>query len=623
VAVQQWPRWVEEADLALSICSQFVLHGNIRDQQLMPTEDGPIAVPAIQLIWERLHARGYAFMLIYDKTDGVRVHPPSESRAAQAALIEELPWLAVASKDGQPVVQRCQQVSVPDFVRALDRIPLRVVLVVENAARLVLAANQLSEDEQKMFAACERLARAAVPKRGGDANAQPLFNPVFWLVSAVRDLPDWLIVGNERVRSISVPRPDFDARLAYAEKLASTVDPQIDIRSEEGGALVKRFALQTEGLTLRSVSDVAQLARDRGISLEFISDAVRCYKVGVRDDPWRSKSLREQIGRGDEEFRAWIKGQDAAIRKALDILTRSVMGLSGAQAESSAARPRGVLFLAGPTGVGKTELAKAIARLVFGNADALIRFDMSEFSAEHSDARLIGAPPGYVGYDNGGELVNAVRQRPFSVLLFDEIEKAHPRILDKFLQVLEDGRLTDGRGDTVYFSETVVVFTSNLGIFRRNADGEWVQEVKSDLAPIAVDRTVRRAIEEYFRFELQRPELLNRIGDNIVVFDFIRPENAEQIFAKALGSVVERVRQSNALDVVLSDAVRAQLLAACIEDLDNGGGRGIGNRLESCFINPLARALFTLEAPKGSKVSVDALVGDGTTYSLELSCASG
>jgi ATP-dependent Clp protease ATP-binding subunit ClpB len=206
------------------------------------------------------------------------------------------------------------------------------------------------------------------------------------------------------------------------------------------------------------------------------------------------------------------------------------------------------------------------------------------------------------------------------VVLFDEIEKAHPRILDKFLQVLEDGRLTDGRGDTVYFSETVVVFTSNLGIFRR-AGRRWVQDVKSDLPPAEVEQRVRSAIDAYFRFELQRPELLNRIGDNIVVFDFIRPAIAEQIFVKALDSVIERVRQSGALEIVLSEPARERLLAACVTDLDNGG-RGIGNRLEACFVNPLARALFELDAPRGATVSVDDLILDGTSYSLAVSCAS-
>ncbi|MEA2689980.1 MAG: ATP-dependent Clp protease ATP-binding subunit ClpB [Candidatus Eremiobacteraeota bacterium] len=617
-----WPRWLEEVDLALPICAQFVLHGNIRDVQLMPSSDGPIAVGPVQLLWVRLRERGYAFLLVYERADGLRVHPKEAAPAAERALREHLPWLQLAKAQSTGSgAQECAAARLPEIVRALDLITTRAALVVENASRLVTAVNQIQDAEHALFATCERLARSAAPKRSEDAGGQPLFNAVLWLVNGVRDLPDWFVIGNERVRAISVPRPDFEARRTYAAQLVPSVEPALIADKERSQRLTEQFALQTDGLTLRAMEGVAQIARDQKIPLQRIADAVRCYKVGVPDDPWRKPHLRDRIRLGEDEFRFWVKGQDPAIRKALDILTRSVMGLSGAHASSSASRPRGVLFLAGPTGVGKTELAKAIGRLVFGDADACIRFDMSEFSAEHSDARLIGAPPGYVGYDNGGELVNAVRQRPFSVLLFDEIEKAHPRILDKFLQVLEDGRLTDGRGDTVHFSETVVVFTSNLGIYRRNDKNQWVQDVKSSMPPPEVERRVRTAIEEYFRLDLQRPELLNRIGDNIVVFDFIRPEIAEQIFAKALLSVIERVRQGSGLEIVLADVARERLLSECIIDLDNGG-RGIGNKLEACFVNPLARSLFQLDAPRGATVSVDELIVVDTTYALAVSCES-
>ena len=155
----------------------------------------------------------------------------------------------------------------------------------------------------------------------------------------------------------------------------------------------------------------------------------------------------------------------------LSTCSTSSSGRRQGSAVHEGGRPRGVAFLAGPTGVGKTELAKSVTQLLFGDESAYIRFDMSEFSAEHSDQRLIGAPPGYVGYDAGGELTNAVREKPFSVVLFDEIEKAHPRILDKFLQILDDGVLTSGRGDRVYFSESIIIFTSNLGIYSTAADG--------------------------------------------------------------------------------------------------------------------------------------------------------
>ena len=325
----------------------------------------------------------------------------------------------------------------------------------------------------------------------------------------------------------------------------------------------------------------------------------------IGSDPATAKSPRS------------VKGQSRAVQQTLDILKRSVTGLTAAQASSSGNKPRGVLFFAGPTGVGKTELAKAITRLLFGDESACVRFDMSEFSAEHSDARLIGAPPGFVGHDAGGELVNAIRQRPFSVVLFDEIEKAHPLILDKFLQILDDGRLTDGRGDTVYFSESVIIFTSNLGVYVRNEVGEPVLNVSPDDHYEDVSTRIHRAIGNHFRFALQRPELLNRIGDNIVVFDFIRADVAGQIMDKMLGNIIERVREEHDVTLVVGEQPYATLVEQCLSDLTHGG-RGIGNRLESVLINPLARALFDFEFEAGQTITVDRLVEADDAFEVSL-----
>jgi ATP-dependent Clp protease ATP-binding subunit ClpA len=239
-------------------------------------------------------------------------------------------------------------------------------------------------------------------------------------------------------------------------------------------------------------------------------------------------------------IRERVKGQDRAVRHMIDIVTRAVTGVGGARG----GRPRGVAFLAGPTGVGKTELAKTTTELLFGDERAYIRFDMSEFSAEHADQRLIGAPPGYIGYDTGGELTNAVRERPFSVLLFDEIEKAHPRILDKFLQVLDDGVLTSGRGERVYFSESLIIFTSNLGMSAVGEDGQRRVNTSSADTYEEMEAKVRAEIERHFKLEIGRPELLNRIGENIIVFDFIRTALAEEIFATILKRTVVATKRS-------------------------------------------------------------------------------
>lgn len=172
--------------------------------------------------------------------------------------------------------------------------------------------------------------------------------------------------------------------------------------------------------------------------------------------------------------------------------------------------------------------------MLFNDESAYIRFDMSEFSSEFSDQRLIGSPSGYVGDDVGGELTNAIREKPFSVVLFDEIEKAHPRIMDKFLQILDDGVLTSGRGERVYFSDALIIFTSNLGIYKLTETGERIPNVTANVQFDDVQARVKNEIERHFKFVLNRPEILNRIGENIIVFDFIRPDVVEQIFQQMI-----------------------------------------------------------------------------------------
>ena len=230
---------------------------------------------------------------------------------------------------------------------------------------------------------------------------------------------------------------------------------------------------------------------------------------------------------------------------------------------------------------------------------------MSEYAQSHSDQKLMGAPPGYVGYEAGGQLTNAVKKKPFSILLFDEIEKAHPSILDKFLQILEDGRMTDGQGDTVYFSETILIFTSNLGIYTRDALGNRRLNVSMDMDYPQLTRRVRGAIEEYFKLELGRPELLNRIGENIVVFDFIRREAGEEILRAQVDRVLHRLAEDRALQVEIAPAAYDALREAVLADLSNGG-RGIGNQVESLLINPLSRWLFDQAVTGNARIRVEA-----------------
>jgi ATP-dependent Clp protease ATP-binding subunit ClpA len=210
----------------------------------------------------------------------------------------------------------------------------------------------------------------------------------------------------------------------------------------------------------------------------------------------------------------------------------------------------------------------------------------------------------------GGELTNSIKQKPFTLILFDEIEKAHPRILDIFLQVLDDGRLSSGRGETVYFTDALIVFTSNLGVSRDNPEGR--EPVTPDMDYETVSKKIRSAIDDFFRFTLNRPEILNRIGKNIVVFDFIRQNSALIIFRKMLKNVLARLYDAHGITLELSEEDISLLGELVTKDLTMGG-RGIGNSLEEMFVNPLARELYSFDAKSGARISCGLEIREGKT----------
>jgi energy-coupling factor transporter ATP-binding protein EcfA2 len=603
------PRWLRDFDRLLPIRSQFIVFGNIRDSFLVPLAGGPSLVPLLRALWETLSGRDYRCLLVFDPSDGIRVYP------------DEAPCRDLAERlfDLKPSAGS-RMISLESLSKLMQAVAaqreVRCALVVDFASRLTRQPDHPGEGEHRFFVAAEKLSLTTapiVPRDGG----RPLFNPVLWLLNRPQDLPSWFALDSERVASLTVARPDYETRLAAAHQLAPLFEGYAQAAAGEREAFVKAFCDGTEGMTLNALADITELASRQQLGLRAIDDAVRCYKVGALDNPWRKDYLRARIRDAGSFIETRVKGQRQAVVKALDILMRSAMNLTGAQARNAGNRPRGVLFFAGPTGVGKTELAKTLTQLVFGDERAYIRFDMSEFAEEHTGARLLGAPPGYIGFDAGGELTNAVREKPFSVVLFDEIEKAHPRILDKFLQILEDGRLTDGRGDTAYFSETILIFTSNLGIYVEDEHGRRVQSVRPSDPYEQIEGKVRGAIGDYFKYRLSRPEILNRIGDNIVVFDFIAPDVGRQIFTGMLANVARRLQEEFGLQLALADAVREALLARCLADLAHGG-RGIGNRIESLFINPLSRTLFSLDLAGRRRVTVTALREEDQVASLDV-----
>lgn len=605
------PVWLQDIARFLPIRSQFVLTGNIHDFYLIPSETGFVPLSFKDALWALLEVSGYQAMLLYDRFDSFQVYPSTKETVATLRAVSGLDI-----KDDGSFEQHLK--AVPDTVKRLVALRKeRVAILFDYASRLTANPQSLSETDNVFFGSMLKLSHAATPAQSRDGKVR--FNPVFWLLENINDLPSWLVLGNERIRQQVIQKPDYEIREQAAAVLAPMLSGYADTAAEKKRELQATFAAMTEGMTMSAMQSIVQMARDRGEAFEDIADSVRAYTLGVADNPWKKMNMRSRIMKGEQRIGKRVKGQHQAIVKTLDIMRRSAMSLGGAQSASStlSGRPRGVLFFAGPTGVGKTELAKTITELLFDDERAYIRFDMSEFAQEHTEARLIGAPPGYVGFDAGGELTRAVREKPFSVILFDEIEKAHPRILDKFLQILEDGRLTDGRGETVYFSESIIIFTSNLGVYVEDEDGHRQVNATADMPYEEVEKKIRLAIEDYFKFKLSRPEILNRIGDNIVVFNFIEKEIARQIFGKMLANIQARVFDVHRLRLEVSPDMMDSLEKLVLSDLSNGG-RGIGNRLETCFINPLSRALFDLDLEGRQTITATSLRVENNVYCLEV-----
>ena len=301
----------------------------------------------------------------------------------------------------------------------------------------------------------------------------------------------------------------------------------------------------------------------------------------------------ERLLHMEDALHARVIGQDEAVTVVSDAIRRARAGLKDPK------RPIGAFMFLGPTGVGKTELARTLAQFLFDDEEALIRIDMSEYMEHHTISRLIGSPPGYVGYDEGGQLTELVRRRPFRVVLFDEIEKAHPQVFNLLLQLLEDGRLTDGHGNAVDFRNTVIIMTSNLGTgdigrsagigFRRGESGYEAQRER-------VRATIEDALKRTFR-----PEFLNRL-DETVIFDALTRDDLHRIVELMAAAVQSRLEEQ-AITLVVSDAAKDWLVKEGYDPVF--GARPLRRVVQRHIENPLANRILAGEFSHEDTVHVD------------------
>ena len=615
-----YSKWHQEMEIFRRIKPCLILEGNILDSYIYP-EEGAIPKGTIVRLPAYLHYYlkdlGYENIVMFDDIRGFY-------NTCEDGYIQRFATLVRARLENGGIHAEFRGKASNSATRliasALMQKETPTAVILDFASRYISDPAGLQQSEIEGFTVLQQASLDAGEVRTENGT---LKNLVILLVNKINDVPAWFYLGNPNVKPILLRTPSKEERYQmvkgsnfqsfFSARVYREDRPEYDAHPEELEKIQDRFIALTDGFSFTEMNGLRRLCKNQNIRIREMCSVIDLYKFGIRENPWNKLDVKD-FRNADKEFERRVKGQPVALMQTLDVVKRAMTGLSDI-ASSTHGKPKGVLFFAGPTGTGKTEMAKTLAEKLFGDESACIRFDMSEFSQSHSDQRLLGAPPGYVGYEAGGQLTNAVKNNPFCILLFDEIEKAHPSILDKFLQILEDGRMTDGKGETVYFSEAIIIFTSNLGIYEQTGTGERVQLISSEMPYEEIKKQVRHGIENYFKTQLGRPEILNRIGENIVVFDFIRPEVAERILRARIEKIISNLRTEKKIELTVSEKAYKVLLARAVDNLENGG-RGIGNIVESMFVNPLSRYLFDNGLFSDCRLCVEEIQAEKMPYTL-------
>lgn len=386
---------------------------------------------------------------------------------------------------------------------------------------------------------------------------------------------------------------------------AETAEAKADL-SKAAEIRYGKIPTLTKDLEVKS-KKLEKLQRTRRILKEAINEQEIADVVSRWTGILVSRMLEEEaekLTRMEDELRKRVVGQDVAVLKVADAVRRSRAGISDPN------RPIGSFIFLGPTGVGKTELTRALANFMFNSENALIRVDMSEYMEKHSTSKLIGAPPGYVGYDEGGGLTELVRHRPYSVILFDEIEKAHPEVFNLLLQVLDNGRLTDAKGRVVNFKNTIVIMTSNIGaqyIDKMESIGFNTKRDDVNREYEMAKEKVEESLKDYFR-----PEFLNRI-DEIIMFDILKPEVIKSIVQIQVEEVAKRLSEKG-IEFMVDDLAYDALAKGGYNP--HYGARPLKRLIQSKILTPIANLIIKKEVQDGGVVSVS-FKNDNFTFDVK------
>ena len=578
--------WLERFNRESGIKSSIIVFGNTGDIYFDSLNNGKYG-NLTELLIRNLKDKGYEKVVKWDRVSGIdskvsdKIEIASENTTSDSTNTGNDYYVEEnfdSTENQQSNVYENPAEFFPYMMNAISNGQSKTAFILDYSDYIFGNANSLSDAERQYLTVLGKTLLDSQKYDMLSTDFDEVRNIVVLISKNNAMVPPAYYLNNPLVSSINIPLPSRKERERFIKdnKTCLNISQNIDDKK-----IFDDLIDALDGFSLKEIAQLMKLSRQNKEQMTF-EKLINLYKYGEKVSPWEELS-KEKLEQIEARLSARVKGQKQAVDKVKEVIIRAYTGFSGLQHSAKQKKPKGTLFFVGPTGVGKTELAKALAEFVFGDENACIRFDMSEYNHEQSDQRLVGAPPGYVGYEAGGQLTNAVKEKPFCVILFDEIEKAHGRILDKFLQILEDGRLTDGKGETVSFAETIIIFTSNIGA--------------ADVSPDEKDaKTIRETfvskVKDHFVKELNRPELLNRIGDNIVAFNFISDQNVFVQIAKAKFVAVENfVKEKYKAELVFDDEKAAFAFIAKQAGVANGG-RGLLNTIESYIVNPLAEWIF-------------------------------
>lgn len=422
---------------------------------------------------------------------------------------------------------------------------------------------------------------------------------IIFISEELGDFPEKLTVNNPYTTVLYVDYPEEDERREYLKNYPEITKILTDNDNEEARENLEIFVKLTTRRKLKDLENILKKSEELKESKEkkSIKDIINYYDFGKKESPW-TKLKKSVIQNLEKKLKERVRGQDEAIDFVKKVVYRANLNLNGIMQKYST-KPMGVMFFTGPSGVGKTELAKALTECIFGDESAFKRFDMSEYKSEESINKLIGSDPGYVGYNEGGQLTNWVMQNPYSVILFDEIDKANVKIWDTFLQILEDGRLTDNKGNTVYFSESIIIFTSNIG------NKEYNDEVTNP------KEHYLNALNKYFEEKVGRVEILNRFGENKIVFNHIGEEVFKEIVENKLDLTVRNIERKmpNIKFKFENREEVKELIFSRMGDSKKFGARLVNSLLENLFINEFA-TFYMEQGITGEELIIIKVEGD-------------